>query len=712
MRIKFWGVRGSLPAPLTDQGLTAKLFEAVAGAQGVDLTDADAIRAYLARLPFYVGGVVGGNTTCVEVQSGEHTIVIDAGSGIRPLGLSLLGRGFDRGQGTIHLFFTHAHWDHLMGFPFFKPAYVRGNRIICYAVDHHPLEYLRHLMTEATFFPINPGQLPATLEFVTLNEGQEVRIGDVRINTIRLHHPGVAFAYRIDEGESSFVFSTDAEFKLLDDEYTQQHVDFFQGADVLAFDAQFSLNDAFTYEDWGHSSAIIGVDLAIRAGVKRLVTVHHDPNNTDRQIWEVAEAAQAYARLSPGGEDLEVTVGHEGLEVVLSGSEEVRLTETIEQRATVLTLSGPLGLELIDELQQRLSRIVSSPWRRPLAVELVEIKATDPEAIADLCSALRAMRDIPLSIIVPSHRLRLAMSRHLSAYRHRLRLYDDRASALAAMVGPSHLWMQGGTLAGRYQLKALLKTDDRSAMYEAVDLQMNRPVLAHVLNPELTHDARLNALETFRGWSRLNHPGLIQVLDILPDEEGLTVLILEAPGGQTLKEIFRAAGQGDRLHVPEAVGLGGRLLDVLAYLHSQGIAHGELRPEAIYVNGLLKIPITGVAPMLVRGSNAFWLGPQAYRAPEESAGAPASARGDLYSVGLILYELLSGLHPFEAESEEETALRQAGHSLPPDLRSYNPAVSAGLEEVVMRLLAYDPARRFATAREAMQALAATNGQGP
>src|SRR5262245_46106222 len=158
MRIKFWGVRGSLPAPLTDDGLTAKLFEAVAGARDVDLGNADSVRAYLAGLPIHIGGIVGGNTTCVEIRSGHDTIIIDAGSGIRPLGLSMMGREFSRGQGTAHLFFTHAHWDHLMGFPFFKPAYVPGNRLICYAVGHHPSEYLRHLMTGPTFFPIDPDQ--------------------------------------------------------------------------------------------------------------------------------------------------------------------------------------------------------------------------------------------------------------------------------------------------------------------------------------------------------------------------------------------------------------------------------------------------------------------------------------------------------------------------------------------------------------------------
>ena len=344
MHIRFWGVRGSLPAPLSGAGLTAKLFEAVAAAHahGVELDNPDAVRAYLASLPFYVGGMVGGNTTCVEVTAGEHTLIVDAGSGIRPLGVSLLGREFGRGRGTLHLFFTHAHWDHLMGFPFFKPAYVPGNRIICYAVNHHPLEYLRHLMTAPTFSPIEPGQMGADFEFVTLQEGEPVRVGPLVITNIALYHPGVAYSYRFQEANRAFVMATDAEFKALDDATTREHVEFFRNADVLAFDAQFSLKDAFTYEDWGHSSAMIGVDLALQAGVRGLVTVHHDPNHTDRQIWEVAEAAQEYARLSDDSADLEVTVGYEGLEIYLSGAADAELTEAPDAGALVLGLAGRL----------------------------------------------------------------------------------------------------------------------------------------------------------------------------------------------------------------------------------------------------------------------------------------------------------------------------------------------------------------------------------
>ncbi|MBI3764040.1 MAG: MBL fold metallo-hydrolase, partial [Chloroflexi bacterium] len=422
------------------------MFQAVAGAKGVDLANPDAIRAYLASLPFYVGGVIGGNTTCVEVRSGEHTIVVDAGSGLRSLGLSLMARDFALGKGTAHLFFTHAHWDHLMGFPFFKPAYIKGNRIICYAVNHHPLEYLGHLMTGPTFFPINPDVLPATFEYVTLQEGDTVQIGGVRVCNIHLHHPGIAYAYRFDDGDGSFVFASDAEFKTLDDENMRSHLEFFRGADVLAFDSQFTLKDAFTYEDWGHSSAFIGVDIALHSGTKRLITVHHDPNHTDRQIWEVAEAAQAYARLQPDGASLEVTAGYEGLEIFLGEWEALKVSETIEHGAIVLALSGRLTADAGQEIKARLQTLLAESWRRPVAVDLSDLAGAEPEGIAALSDAVTAAGDMPLTLVVPPHHGRRLID--LTVQNDRFAIYQDRQSALGAIVGPAHLRLAGRLISG------------------------------------------------------------------------------------------------------------------------------------------------------------------------------------------------------------------------------------------------------------------------
>jgi eukaryotic-like serine/threonine-protein kinase len=252
----------------------------------------------------------------------------------------------------------------------------------------------------------------------------------------------------------------------------------------------------------------------------------------------------------------------------------------------------------------------------------------------------------------------------------------------------------------------VVATDDRTATYRAEDIQMHRPALAQVLNPGLPHAARLRYLEAVRAWGRLSHPSLLAVLDILQDEDGLTIAILESPTGPTLKEVCRQASEDGRLPVEAAAEVAEQLLEALAYLHGQGLVHGELRPENVFWNGRLKIAVAGVAPVYVQGSSAIWVGPAAYRAPEQLAGQPAGPQADLYSAGLILYQALSGVHPFESESGEVVALRQASAGPPTRLNLYRPAVPPRLESVVLKLMEADTTARFASAEEARRALAA------
>jgi len=123
MRITFWGVRGSIPAPLTRTEIKEKLITALMGAQGVDLDDRCAVLEYVSSLPTLVQGTVGGNTPCVSIEVGDEWIIIDAGSGIRNLGVELMKREFGHGQGVAHILISHTHWDHIQGFPFFRPLW-------------------------------------------------------------------------------------------------------------------------------------------------------------------------------------------------------------------------------------------------------------------------------------------------------------------------------------------------------------------------------------------------------------------------------------------------------------------------------------------------------------------------------------------------------------------------------------------------------------
>src|SRR5258708_4818526 len=143
--------------------------------------------------------------------------------------------------------------------------------------------------------------MSADKEFVQLREGETVTIGHTLVSNLSLYHPGTAYAYRFDDGESVFVFASDGEYKSLTDAHLRRYISFFAGADALVFDAQYSLRDVFLSKaDWGHSSAIIGVDIAERSRVKKLITFHHDPTHTDEQIHATATAARDCAPPAAG----------------------------------------------------------------------------------------------------------------------------------------------------------------------------------------------------------------------------------------------------------------------------------------------------------------------------------------------------------------------------------------------------------------------------
>src|SRR4051794_35973029 len=129
MRIRIWGAQGSLPAPLSPDAVQEKIIQAILTMPDLDTHDPDAVRAYVEGLSPLLRGTAKGNTSCVEIQAGGETLIIDAGTGIRGLGLALMKGPCGRGQGNIHILFSHPHWDHIQGFPFFVPAYIPGNQI-------------------------------------------------------------------------------------------------------------------------------------------------------------------------------------------------------------------------------------------------------------------------------------------------------------------------------------------------------------------------------------------------------------------------------------------------------------------------------------------------------------------------------------------------------------------------------------------------------
>ncbi|NJL92373.1 MAG: MBL fold metallo-hydrolase [Anaerolineae bacterium] len=317
MRLRIWGARGSIPTPITTPEMRRRLHEVLVRSQGVNLDSSEAIDRFLDRLPASLTSVVSGNTSCFEVRAGEQLFIFDLGSGSRLLGKALMQEEFGQGQGTAHIFISHTHWDHIEGFPFFTPAYVPGNQLHFYTPFEDIEWRLRQLMG-APFFPVELDYPQATRSYHTLKPGHPHQINDVQIEMIPLHHPGTSYAYKLQGGGKTLVYANDAEYPQMDQQFTAPYEDFFRGADVLIFDAMYTYEAAVTSKvDWGHSTPKAGAELAWRAGVKRLILTHHDPEDADIALWSKIEDADQHIRFrntrTSEERPLEVLLATEGL---------------------------------------------------------------------------------------------------------------------------------------------------------------------------------------------------------------------------------------------------------------------------------------------------------------------------------------------------------------------------------------------------------------
>jgi phosphoribosyl 1,2-cyclic phosphodiesterase len=314
MKVIFWGVRGSLPAPIPPADIEHKILQALLGARGIDLNDREAVLAYLQTLPYYQRTTTGGNTSCVQVRGNNTDIILDAGSGIRQLGIQLMRGPCGKGQGTVHLLMSHTHWDHIMGFPFFTPAYVPGNKIIVYA-RHSRIKERFQDQHHPDHFPVSLETMSADVQFVQLDEKPEVDIGEFKVSTAALRHPGGSFCYKIEKDARVFVYATDAEYKNLSKTTLEKYVSFYADSEALVFDAQFTLEDAMQKEGWGHSSSMVGVDIALRANIKSLILFHHEPSYSDQQLEEIYSKTLRYYEIMKGDRTLEIIMAREGLEM-------------------------------------------------------------------------------------------------------------------------------------------------------------------------------------------------------------------------------------------------------------------------------------------------------------------------------------------------------------------------------------------------------------
>lgn len=297
-RLKLWGVRGSIPVP-----------------------GPGTVR-------------YGGNTACVEVRADGELLVLDAGSGIRELGLAL-EEEFGSRPINLSLLITHVHWDHIQGFPFFVPSYNDKNQIRIFGyngADTGLREILKGQMA-TPFFPVALYDLPGKIQFENL-EAMDFKIGKVRVRAKLMNHPGVCVGYRIITSSGSIAYLPDHEpyeaFKLhsvkshlLSPEQTKKRahedraelVKFLQGSDILILDTQYTDEEYQAHVGWGHGSLSTAISLALDAGIRKLILFHHDPTHDDDMIDKMLQTARKLAAKSESY--LEVEAAREGAEMTI-----------------------------------------------------------------------------------------------------------------------------------------------------------------------------------------------------------------------------------------------------------------------------------------------------------------------------------------------------------------------------------------------------------
>lgn len=317
MQIRFWGTRGSLPVAPHASTIADKVADALLHAGGKSFADkAEALEFARGQLDFAVGQGYGGATSCVEVDVGKGAFVVcDMGSGLREFGLDTLRRlGDGNRPKEWHFFLSHLHWDHIMGFPFFVPAFVDGAKIVIHA-GHADAEQALRRQQETISFPVPFDWLKADIEFHTLETGKDYRIGELEVSVIEQEHSHKSYGFRFrDASGATAIYSTDAEYKIDKMHEESEMVEFIAGADLVIADTMYSLADSVSMkEDWGHSSNIVAVDLCHEAGAKRLALFHHEPTYSDADIQRMHAETVRYEELTRSGHELEVLCSYDGL---------------------------------------------------------------------------------------------------------------------------------------------------------------------------------------------------------------------------------------------------------------------------------------------------------------------------------------------------------------------------------------------------------------
>lgn len=689
MKLTFWGTRGSMPTPLRNADLEEKLIAIIRDLPAsLNIRDTEAVRSYLKTLPPLLRGTAGGNTPCIEIRAADQLIVLDAGTGLRELGRALMSEAFGQDRGTLHLFISHPHWDHVQGFPMFYPLFVPGNQIHLYGV--HDLEAVMRHQLNPLVWPVQLEHLQASVTFHQIMPGQTICLGEVCVDLLKNYHPGDSYSFRVRDSHSTLVYMTDVEYKDLTPESLEHYVTFLRGADALIFDAQYTLREAWQRTDWGHSSAMIGVDLARAAGVKRLFLFHHDPLTDDKKLLQILEDARTYQGVS--GEEVQLDIAMDGLTVDLTPEHAMRIRHLEEMQTTLVQPTHTLDEESVALLARQFDR--QALTGQPI-IDLSHVEKLTTSGLQALVSLQQSL-GMPLVLTSPSERLRLII--RLAGYQDNFIIYPSLEAAQEAIRLRERLHLPGQLLDGRYQIQSYLGETALGTVFKAYDLQEEHEVAIKLLAPTFSQETLEYLGRLYRTIITMEHPNLVKVFDWV-SHPNLTYIVEEYLSADTLAEVL--ARRPDPYPIEEALEIAFDLSNALEYAHNRGIIHGDLRPDNIFITPQGAY-ITGFGLGRISEGKSLRNLPllyfdAAYLAPEQILGQPLDARVDLYALGVILYRLFTGSLPFNGSEHEIMEAHLKAQPLRPT--ALNPTLSRSLEHLILKLLAKNPNERYGSSQQ-------------
>jgi len=739
MRVKIWGARGSIPTPIGPEEIREKIISAFLNISKIEqgdlkedlittlreepktiepATDHDGdsardfayreaqakrremIETYLDSLSPLLAGTAGGNTPCIEIRAGDDLFIIDAGSGIRELGLELMKGECGRGEGVIHLLFSHPHWDHIQGFPFFRPAFVPGNKIFIYGV--HDMEAALRRQQDVPSFPVSLDYMQADIKFRAFEADKVLEFGDLRIRNLKNYHPGDAYSFRFEKGDKVFIYASDAAYPA--GVNLKPFINFFTDADVLIYDAQFTQKESDEKEDWGHSSSLVGVEMAQQAKVKTLVLYHYDPTYSDQQLDQILENTVKFQQNQyPDREPVKVIVAQEGQTFDLAPSHLLQLQQVPGGKASILKPRGIFDERVAAELNDQLAEMSRQDWPPQL---IIDMSAVDMMQVTGLRALVKLRKAEPgLAMVLAGPTISVQQVIELTGYLDFFAIYPSVHAALKTFQTRKTLNLPGQMIKNRYFIESKIGDGRLGTVFKAVDTRLNQSVAIKILSPSFSEGAIEQFLQQARQIVDLIHPNIVDVYDC-DEDRGISFMAEEFIESKTLRDLLDEHA-GRPLPFELALHIAEKTAQALEYAHARSVIHGDLKPKNVLLADEIKVSDFGLGRLesgksLLNLDVPLALVTAHYLAPEQILGHPIDDRTDLYALGVILYEIFTGQRPFEGSDQE--VLEHHRTTLPPPPRELNPTLPHVLEHLILKLLDKDPNKRYASARQARRIL--------